>query len=121
MKIDCNVAKNYFKEKSRMTRSCQIKCRDCQLSFDNNKTNLSCRGLENICPDKAIEIVQKWSDEHQQETRAEHFLKMFPNAQMYKDEYPTACIKSLNENVSCEVSRNSCKKCWEKTYTEGEF
>lgn len=58
MKVDCGYTENYFKEKKRMTKNCQINCRDCQLGSDNNKTILSCKGLENICPDKAIEIVQ---------------------------------------------------------------
>lgn len=121
MKVDCGYTENYFKEKKRMTKNCQINCRDCQLSSDNNKTNLSCKGLENICPNKAIEFVQKWSDEHQAETRAEHFLKMYPNARMHNEGYPSACVKNLDNNVSCEVCLIGCKKCWDKPYIEGEF
>lgn len=117
MKVDCGYTENYFKEKKRMTKNCQINCRDCQLGSDNNKTILSCKGLENICPDKATEIVQKWSDEHQVETRKEHFLKMFPNASMWKGR-PFLCVRNLSKKVSCE---NDCKKCWDKPYIEGEF
>lgn len=121
MKVDCGYTENYFKEKKRMTKNCQINCRDCQLGSDNNKTILSCKGLENICPDKATEIVQKWSDEHQVETRKEHFLKMYPNARMHNEGYPSACVKNLDNNVSCEVCLNGCKKCWDKPYEDGEF
>lgn len=84
MKVDCGYTENYFKEKNRMIKNCVIACEDCPISNDNNKTDLPCEVFERTCPDKAIEIVQKWSDEHQQETRAEHFMKMYPNARMLK-------------------------------------
>lgn len=121
MKIDCNVAKNYFKEKNRMTKNCEISCGDCPLCINNNKTNLLCKKLENTYPEKAIGIVKAWSDEHQAETRAEHFIKMHPNAPMYETGYPVACVGNLNNNVSCEVGLIGCKKCWDKPYIEGEF
>lgn len=117
MKIDCNVAKNYFKEKNRMTKNCEISCGDCPLCINNNKTNLLCKKLENTYPEKAIGIVKAWSDEHQAETRKEHFLKMFPNASIWKGR-PFLCVRNLNKKVSCE---NECEKCWNEPYTEGEF
>lgn len=119
MKVDCNVTKNYFKEKKRMTGDCKINCENCPISGDNNKTDLICEELENTYPDKAIEIVQRWSDEHQVETRAEHFMKMFPNAQVFKNGYPFICVKDLNKKVSCEACK--CEMCWDEPYTEGEF
>lgn len=120
MKVDCGYTENYFKEKKRMTKNCQINFRDCQLGSDNNKTILSCKGLENICPDKAIEIVQKWSDEHPVETRMEHFLKVFPNARVDNGR-PSVCVRYLNENIKCSLPKTHCKACWNKPYTEGEF
>ncbi len=120
MKIDCGYTENYLREKNRMTESCEINCENCPISSDNNKTCLPCEEFENTYPNKAIEIVQWWSDEHQVETRAEHFLKMHPNARM-RSGHPNACVKDLNNNVSCEVGLIGCKKCWDKPYTEGEF
>lgn len=119
MKIDCNITENYFKEKNRMIKNCEIACEDCPISSDNNKTDLPCEVFERTCPDKAIEIVQKWSDEHQPETRAEHFLKMFPNARTEpNNRTPSICLKSVNENLECN---RPCTDCWDKPYTEGEF
>lgn len=117
MKVDCGYTENYFKEKNRMIKNCEIACEDCPISNNNNKTDLPCEVFERTYPDEAIEIVQKWSDEHQVETRKEHFLKMFPNASMWKG-HPFLCVSHLSKKVSCE---NDCKKCWDKPYTEGEF
>ena len=100
MKVDCGYTENYFKEKNRMTKNCEIGCNHCLIGSHNNGFDLLCVEFENTYPDKAIEIVQKWSDEHQVETRAEHF---HPNARM-RSGHPIGC-----------------KKCWDKPYIEGEF
>lgn len=121
MKIDCGYTENYLKEQNRMTGNCEIDCKDCPLDYVNNKAYLSCGEFERMYPDKAIKIVQKWSDEHHVETRAEHFLKMYHNARMHEIGYPVACVKNLDNNVSCEVGLIGCKKCWDKPYEDGEF
>lgn len=121
MKIDCGYTENYLKEKNRMTNDCEIGCNHCLIGSYNNGFDLMCVEFENTYPDKAIEIVQAWSDKHQAETRAEHFLKMYPNARMHNNGHPNACVKNLDNNVSCEVCLNGCKKCWDKPYKEGEF
>nr|DAE69337.1 MAG TPA: hypothetical protein [Caudoviricetes sp.] len=117
MKVDCGYTENYLKEQNRMTGNCEIDCKDCPISDNNNKTNLPCGEFERTYPDEAIKIVQKWSDEHQVETRLEHFKKMFPNAPIWKGR-PFLCVRNLNKKVSCE---NDCEKCWNEPYTEGEF
>lgn len=120
MKVDCGYTENYLKEKNRMTKNCGINCEDCPISSDNNKPCLHCEEFENTYPDKAIEIVQKWSDEHQLETRLEHFLKMFPNARVDNGR-PSVCVRYLNENIECSLPKMHCKACWDKPYIEGEF
>lgn len=69
--IDCSKTENYFIEKLRMTKrtreeGCKIKCSECPLSCQNNGTSefTSCITFEMLYPEKAIEIVQRWSDEH---------------------------------------------------------
>ncbi|MFR5772765.1 MAG: hypothetical protein ACLUE7_05580 [Lachnospirales bacterium] len=121
MKMDCGYTENYLKEKNRMTKNCEISCGDCPLCINNNKTNLLCKKLENTYPEKAIEIVQAWSDKHQAETRAEHFMKMFPNAQLSDDGRPSICVAYFNENIECSLPKMHCKACWDKLYTKGEF
>ena len=117
MKVDSGYTENYLKEKNRMTNDCEIGCNHCLIGSYNNGFDLMCVEFENTYPDKAIEIVQAWSDKHQAETRAEHFLKMFPNAPIWKGR-PFFCVRNLNKKVSCE---NDCEKCWNEPYTEGEF
>lgn len=73
--IDCSNTQNYFIEKLRMTKKykskfggyiCELSCTDCHLSSSNNGSsdNVACLDFEMLYPEKAIEIVQKWSNEH---------------------------------------------------------
>ncbi len=72
----------YFKEKKRMTKDCNIKCRDeCPLDYYNNTEQLGCHVFETTYPEEAIAIVEKWSNEHPPKiTRMDKFLEMYPNA-----------------------------------------
>lgn len=116
MKVDCGYTENYLKELKRMCEENGSYCLKCGFYLNKNE-NITCRMFQMNHPDKAVEIVQWWSDEHQPETRAEHFLKMFPNAPIWKGR-PFFCVRNLNKKVSCE---NDCEKCWNEPYTEGEF
>lgn len=119
MKIDCNITENYLKEKKRMTNDCEIGCHDCLIGSYNNGFDLTCVEFENTYPDKVMKKVQKWSDEHQVETRAEHFIKMFPNARTEpNNRTPSICLKSVNKNLECN---RPCTDCWDEPYAEGEF
>jgi len=86
-----------------MCVSC-ARCEQCEIK-EIMKTYqiLDCRTLTMKHWKEVINVVQKWSDEHQLETRLEHFLKMHPNARM-RSGHPIGC-----------------KKCWDKPYIEGEF
>mgnify|MGYP001139286985 FL=1 len=73
--IDCSKTENYLIEKLRMTKRakseiCKIKCSDCPLCSKNNGISeyISCISFEMYHPEKAIEIVQRWSDAHPQRT-----------------------------------------------------
>lgn len=85
MKIDCGYTENYLREKNRMTESCEINCENCPISSDNNKTCLPCEEFENTYPNKAIEIVQWWSDEHQPETSWNTLKKCFQKPRYWED------------------------------------
>lgn len=85
--IDCSKTKNYLSEQARMTKSsdvgvCRISCNHCPLSRFNNDEEMLCTELELTHPEKAIEIVQKWSDEHPPKTYLTEFLKNYPNAEL---------------------------------------
>lgn len=71
--IDCSKTENYLTEWRRMTKQrkdgiCELNCIDCPLSRLNNGIGVHCSVLETNYPEKAIEIVQRWSDEHPQKT-----------------------------------------------------
>lgn len=130
--IDCSKAENYFAEKRRMTKRpkggiCKLDCRKCPLCSENNGTseNLSCTSFERRYPDKAIAIIQKWSDEHPPKTYLSELLKNYPNTRLGDDEtLKDICPYELGlkDIGHCEID-DACVKCWNqpiKNNEEGE-
>jgi hypothetical protein len=131
--IDCSKTENYFAEKLRMTKmrklyagmyKCELGCPDCPLSsFNNDATDrMTCQEFEMYYPEKAIEIVQKWSDEHPQKTYLTELLKIFPNTPLKDDGTPKGiCLYELGATSldNCEVD-NACAKCWNQPLPERE-
>lgn len=115
--IDCSKTENYFAEKQRMTKTnklgfCNIACRECPLQGRNNGTIFTCARLERRYPEKAIEIVQKWSDEHPKKTYLSELLKIFPNTPLGDDGTPNSlCPFELGVTMT-EECNDDCVKCW---------
>lgn len=117
--IDCNITKNYFSEKARMSKTtksgtCKVECAKCPLSSDNNDAGECCTDFEMLYPQQAIEIVQRWSDEHPLKTYLSEFLKHYPNVQLYDAGIPKGiCPYHLGL-----MSKDNCRKdhyclgCW---------
>jgi len=117
MKMDCNITENFFKELERMCESHRI-CEQCEIKeVMETHQMLDCKTLTLEHWEEVVNVVQKWSDEHQSETRLEHFKKMFPKAPILGGR-PKLCVGSLTGKFSC---KGSCLECWNKPYTEGEF
>ena len=121
--IDCSKTMNYFIEKSRMTKqqkggACELNCIDCPLSSFNNGIGIPCVNLESSYPEKAIEIVQKWSDEHPQKTYLSEFLKNYPNAPLADNGTPEICLRKLGltDIKTCRVG--GCVECWNQPIEE---
>lgn len=124
--IDCSKTQNYFIEKLRMTKRtknglCKIKCSNCPLCSNNNGEGLSCPDFEMYYPEKAIAIMQKWSDEHPQKTYLSEFLKNHPNTLLNDDGTPTFCPYRLGlmDADDCRKDGN-CVKCWNQPIEDGE-
>ena len=125
--IDCSKTKNYLSEQARMTKSsdvgvCRISCNHCPLSRFNNGEEMLCTELELTHPEKAIEIVQRWSDEHPQKTCLTELLKIFPNTPHNNDGTPKGiCLHELGATSldNCEVD-NACAECWNQSIKKGE-
>lgn len=126
--IDCTKTKNYFAEKARMTKKdklgrCKLYCGECLLNNKNNGTseNLLCGAFEAIYPEKAIAIVQKWSDEHPRETYLSEFLKNYPNAQLKDDGTPVGiCPHHLGLINKEDCKNRNCVECWNQPIEDGE-
>ena len=116
--IDCTKTTNYFTEKLRMTKRtknglCKIKCSNCPLCSNNNGEGLSCPDFEMYYPEKAIEAVQRWSDEHPPKTYLSELLKHYPNVELNDKGIPMICphLFGLKDIDNCEIG-NACVKCW---------
>ncbi|MEQ2416283.1 hypothetical protein AAAT06_04910 [Ruminococcoides bili] len=127
--IDCSRTENYFAEKQRMTKkhklnhggySCKLNCADCPLSHLNNDSTMLCSDFETCYPEKAIAIVQKWSDEHPPKTYLSEFLKNYPNAPLVHDGTPEICLRKLGltDIKTCRVG--GCVECWNQPIEGGE-
>jgi hypothetical protein len=91
--IDCSKTENYFIEKKRMLKAtestvCRVGCAKCPLSAGNNNKGICCIDFEVLYSEKAIAIVQKWSNAHPQKTYLSELLKIFPNIPLSDDGTP---------------------------------
>lgn len=118
--IDCTKTENYFAEKRRMIKKhryiCELKilnCDDCPLNWSKNGMDIECSKLERNFPEKAIAIVQKWSDEHPQKTYLSELLRIFPNSSLDNTGTPIFCPCHLGfmSIDDCRPDGN-CVKCW---------
>lgn len=120
--IDCSKTINYLLERNRM---CDFHggCEECPLYNVTDKKNMfdNCDMIEEKFPDKAITIVQEWSDEHQKKTYLSEFLKHYPNAVVNGDGTPNFCPYRLGlmSEDNCRKDHN-CVKCWNQHIEDGE-
>ena len=101
---------------------CKLDCADCLLSAKNNGTGVTCMDLEMLNPEKAIAIVQKWSNEHPPKTYLSEFLKNYPNALLNDTGLPKGvCLYNLGlmSLADCKKDRN-CVECWNQPIEESE-
>lgn len=124
--IDCSRTENYFIEKSRMIGQqkdgiCKLDCIDCPLNITNNGTNVPCADFDKLYPEKAIAIVQRWSDEHPQKTYLSELLEHFPNTPHNDDGIPNFRPYHLGL-MSKYICRSDCDcvKCWNQPIEDGE-
>lgn len=80
-----------------------------------------CSELETLYPEKAIAIVQKWSNAHPQRTYLSELLKIFPNTPLEDDGTPNFCPYRLGliSIDDCRKDRN-CVKCWNRIIEDGK-
>lgn len=123
--IDCTKTEQYFAEKQRMVKLqtgevCEINCEECPLSSMNNGEDIVCSDFETCYPEKAIAIIQKWSDKHPQKTYLTEFLKNYPNAKLDEDGTPHKLCPWHLGLISVNSCRNNCVRCWNQPVEDGE-
>lgn len=122
--IDCSKTENYFIEKKRMIKRvgigvCRIKCEDCPLGITNNGMDVLCSEFETLYPEKAIEIIQEWSNAHPPKTYLSELLKNFPNTPLHV----TGILTGIPKDVcpyhlgfmsidDCPKKDRNCIECW---------
>ena len=102
-------AVKYLKEKERMCHSYNNMCDGCGFGKVPK-----CNRTEEDNPEKAVDIVERWSAEHPMKTRQSEFLKMFPNADIGQG-YLNVCPKridlnSLTEDECADLRCSDCRK-----------
>jgi hypothetical protein len=124
--IDCTKTEQYFAEKQRMVKLqtgevCEISCEECPLSSMNNGEGIVCSDFETCYPEKAIAIMQKWSDEHPQKTYLSELLKNHPNTLLNDDGTPAFCPYRLGLMGADDCRKDgNCVKCWTQPIEDGE-
>ena len=122
-------AVKYFEEKKRMLNSLGrtggecggVRCSDCPFSHKNIGGELYCEELEILYPERAVEIIEKWSQEHPQKTFLSDFLEKYPKAKLCENDSPYGtCPENLGycEETYCETNKLDCVACWNRPLEE---
>lgn len=109
-KIDCSIAVNYIKEKARLTENCTISCGACMLSERNTGESMECYMFEMDMPEKAVEIIQEWSNAIPIKTRLKDFTEKYPNHMANEKGIPNSCCECLGYTKECSTN---CEDCWD--------
>ena len=124
-------AVEFLKESNRMCEAFNDTCKSkdgsnfyCGLRHESNKNGELCDAYIRNHPDKAVAIVEKWAEEHPRKTRQSEFLKMFPNAQIFKEILtinPCAIDSSRFDTEECHAyddNNDGCFACRKNYWLE---
>ncbi len=116
--MDCSKTIDFFAEAKRLCTS-RTRCTTnaaykerCPL-FVFCEHTITTKSAEEVI--KAIENLQKWSNEPPKKTYAQDFFEKFPKAQSYSDGTPLTCRKRIYGGAPPkdeECYMGACKSCW---------
>ena len=89
-------------------------CKGCGLHDAMTWAMTTCHDLINMCPEKAVAIVEQWAREHPRKTRQSEFLKVFPRANLGDDGMIKFCPQELDSNFLCpqrQLGGRNCTNC----------
>ena len=101
----------FMKEKKRMCESYSACIEACPLKIPVYENGFTCIRYCFDNPEKAVEIVEKWSADHPVKTRQSEFLKMFPNAKLIDNEIIFMCPNFIDETYRDDKDCLA-KKCY---------
>lgn len=115
-------AVKFLRERERMCDGMDG-CSSCKLYAKNSGYDLTCDGYVKKCPNEAVKIVEKWSEEHPQKTLKDEFLEKYPNAPINKEYgFPLSiCPSELgykNKCTNAEKYISGCAACWNRPLSE---
>lgn len=116
--MDCNKTINFSHEFKRLCGSrtaCDADAnskKQCPL-FAFCRRTLVTQSAEEII--KAVENLQKWSDEHPKKTYVQDFFEKFPKAQSKSDGTPFVCRQTI---YGGKCPGTECDECWNEPMEE---
>lgn len=126
--MDCNKTINFLHELKRLCDS-RAACNAVQTNEEQCPLSDVCVWrLGIVCNEdvkRAIEILQKWSNEHPKKTYAQDFLEKFPEAQRNWDGVPFVCRKRIYGGIhsttleGCDDTK-ACYRCWNELMNDKE-
>lgn len=120
--IDCMRTAKYMQERKRMCEE-QRKSDCIYCSFHNRIENCIVKDIEDADINRAIRIVQGWSNASPPRTIMTELLKKYPNASI-KDGVPDFCPSVLGLTLYCngnyQSTSQACIDCWNKLVKESE-
>ena len=124
--MDCSKTIDFFAE---LKRLCDLRLTSEAVAHDEQCPLYDfCRLTrpKNYVKDakKAIENLQKWSDEHPKKTYAQDFFEKFPKAQSCSDGTPFVCRKRIYGGIhstleNCDYT-GACYRCWSEPMNDEE-
>lgn len=119
--MDCSKTEVFLAELKRMHKA-NKECITCPLGIRNNGEGCTCDKFLRTCGEKAIKIVQEWSDQHPVKTRLSVLKEQYPNMQMRLDGTPKVCCTYLYNTPFPEegCTKEMCMKCWNTPIEDGK-
>lgn len=113
------TAVEFLKEYGRMCKMYDLNCSECPISELRRKYNSQiCRITMIVHPEEAVDIVQKFAEEHQQKTMLQDFFEKHPNAPRKGLGEPIPCISTLGYKTEDAKCCESCFECWNRPLEE---
>ena len=117
--MDCSRTVDFFKERDRMCKS-HYACRGCPISQAENGSDVNCFDFIKYHTEKAIKVMQEWSDQNPPRTRTSVFLEAFPNAKIDNDGIPNVCAMDVFGSGLVKGCIGKCETCWNEPVEGGD-